>query len=71
VTGNSEEVVILAFGKPTHLPENQTVVVEVKPETPGEYESTCGMGMYRGNFVARRGHLSSKPSSCPLRQSRA
>jgi plastocyanin domain-containing protein len=49
----SEEVVIPAFGKRAHLPENQTVMVEVKPETPGEYEFTCGMSMYRGKLVVR------------------
>jgi len=47
-----EEVVIPAFGKREHLPENQTVMVEVKPETPGEYEFTCGMSMYRGKLIA-------------------
>ncbi len=47
-----EEVIIPAFGKRAHLPENQTVMVEVKPETPGEYEFTCGMSMYRGKLVA-------------------
>ncbi len=48
-----EEVIIPAFGKRAHLPENQTVMVEVKPETPGEYEFTCGMSMYRGKLVAQ------------------
>jgi len=47
-----EEVIIPAFGKRAHLPENRTVMVEVKPETPGEYEFTCGMSMYRGRLVA-------------------
>jgi plastocyanin domain-containing protein len=47
-----EEVIIPAFGKRAHLPENQTVKVEVKPETPGEYEFTCGMSMYRGRLIA-------------------
>lgn len=47
-----EEVIIPAFGKRAHLPENQTVMVEVKPEKPGEYEFTCGMSMYRGKLIA-------------------
>jgi plastocyanin domain-containing protein len=47
-----EEVIIPAFGKRAHLPENQTVMVEVKPETPGEYEFICGMSMYRGKLLA-------------------
>ncbi len=48
-----EEVVIPAFGKRAHLPENQTVTIEVTPEKPGEYEFTCGMNMYRGKLIAK------------------
>lgn len=47
-----EEVVLPSFGKRAHLPENQTVTVEVTPEKPGEYEFTCGMNMYRGKIIA-------------------
>jgi plastocyanin domain-containing protein len=46
-----EEVVLPDFGKRAHLPENQTVTVEVTPEKPGEYEFTCGMNMYRGKLI--------------------
>ncbi|HEX8069285.1 MAG TPA: cupredoxin domain-containing protein [Pyrinomonadaceae bacterium] len=48
-----EEVVLPDFGKRAHLPENQTVTVEVTPEKPGEYEFTCGMNMYRGKLIAQ------------------
>lgn len=48
-----EEVVLSGFGKRAHLPENQTVAVEVTPEKPGEYEFTCGMNMYRGKLIAQ------------------
>lgn len=48
-----EEVVLPGFGKRAHLPENQTVTVEVTPEEPGEYEFTCGMNMYRGKLIAQ------------------
>ncbi|MBO0798081.1 MAG: cupredoxin domain-containing protein, partial [Blastocatellia bacterium] len=48
-----EEVVIPAFGKRAHLPENQTVIVDVKPEAPGDYEFICGMNMYRGKLVVQ------------------
>lgn len=48
-----EEVVLPSFGKRAHLPENQTVTVEVTPEKPGEYEFTCGMNMYRGKLIAQ------------------
>ena len=48
-----EEVIFPGFGKRAHLPENQTVSLEVVPDTPGEYEFTCGMNMYRGKLVAQ------------------
>ncbi len=48
-----EEVVIPGFGKRAHLPEDQTVAVELTPERPGEYEFTCGMNMYRGKLIAQ------------------
>jgi plastocyanin domain-containing protein len=48
-----EEVIFPSFGKRLHLPENQTVSLEVVPDTPGEYEFTCGMNMYRGKLVAQ------------------
>jgi plastocyanin domain-containing protein len=48
-----EEVILPSFGKRAHLPENQTVSLEVVPEKPGEYEFTCGMHMYRGKLVAQ------------------
>jgi plastocyanin domain-containing protein len=48
-----EEVVLPSFGKRAHLPQDQTVSVEVVPEKPGEYEFTCGMNMYRGSLIAQ------------------
>ncbi len=48
-----EEVVLPDFGKRAHLPENQSVALEVTPEKPGEYEFTCGMNMYRGKLVVQ------------------
>ena len=47
-----EEVVLPGFGKRAHLPQDQTVSVEVLPDKPGEYEFTCGMNMYRGKLIA-------------------
>jgi plastocyanin domain-containing protein len=47
-----EEVVLPGFGKRAHLPQDQTVAVEVLPDKPGEYEFTCGMNMYRGKLIA-------------------
>ncbi len=47
-----EEIVLPDFGKRAHLPENQSVSINVTPARPGEYEFTCGMNMYRGKLVA-------------------
>lgn len=48
-----EEVVLPDFGKRAHLPENQTVAIDVLPTEPGEYEFTCGMNMYKGKLIVR------------------
>lgn len=48
-----EEVVLPTFGKRAHLPQDQTVSVEVMPDKPGEYEFTCGMNMYKGKLIAQ------------------
>jgi plastocyanin domain-containing protein len=51
-SGCSEEVVIPDFGVRRFLPANEETVVEIRPEAPGVYEFTCGMGMLRGRIVA-------------------
>jgi plastocyanin domain-containing protein len=48
-----EEVVIPDFGKRAHLPQDQTVSIEITPARPGEYEFTCGMNMMRGKLIAQ------------------
>lgn len=48
----SEMVVFGDFNKSAHLPEGETVPVELLPEEPGEYEFACQMGMFRGKLVA-------------------
>ncbi len=48
-----EEVVLPEFGRRAHLPEDKTVGIEITPPSPGEYEFTCGMNMYRGRIVVR------------------
>jgi plastocyanin domain-containing protein len=50
-SGCSEEVVIPDFGIRTFLPAFQKTAVELKPETAGSFEFTCGMGMLRGRLV--------------------
>jgi plastocyanin domain-containing protein len=46
-----EEVVIPSFGQRAHLPQDQTVPIEITPDQPGEYEFTCGMNMMRGKLI--------------------
>lgn len=48
-----EEVVIPDFGKRAHLPQDQTVPIEIVPDKPGEYEFTCGMNMMRGKLIVQ------------------
>lgn len=47
----SEMVLFPDFGKQAELPPNKTVPVELTPDTPGEYEFQCAMGMLRGKLV--------------------
>jgi plastocyanin domain-containing protein len=47
----SEKVIFADFGKSADLPTGKTVAVDLMPETPGEYEFTCAMGMLRGRLI--------------------
>lgn len=47
----SEMVLFPDFGRSAHLPEGASVDVEFTPDTPGEYEFSCQMGMFRGRVV--------------------
>jgi plastocyanin domain-containing protein len=47
----SEMVLFLDFNKSARLPPGETVSVEFTPDTPGEYEFQCQMGMLRGKLV--------------------
>jgi plastocyanin domain-containing protein len=49
----SEEIVFPDFGIRTHLPQDQTVTIDVTPKEAGEYEFTCGMNMLHGKLIAR------------------
>lgn len=48
-----EEVVLGDFKIKRHLPLNQKVTVEIKPEKKGEYRYSCGMNMYHGKIIVR------------------
>jgi plastocyanin domain-containing protein len=50
-SGCSEEVVIPDFGVRKFLPAFQKTTVELKPETAGSFEFTCGMSMLRGRLI--------------------
>lgn len=47
----SEEVVFPDFGVRKFLPAFQKTTVELRPETAGSFEFTCGMSMLRGKLV--------------------
>lgn len=47
----SEKVIFSDFNKSADLPTGETVPVEFVPDTPGEYEFACAMGMFRGKLV--------------------
>ncbi|MFQ5890075.1 MAG: cupredoxin domain-containing protein [Gemmatimonadota bacterium] len=49
----SEMVVFPDFGISRLLPAAEIVTLELTPESPGEYEFSCQMGMLRGKLVAR------------------
>jgi plastocyanin domain-containing protein len=49
--GCSEMVLFPDFNKSAHLPEGETVAVELMPDKPGEYEFQCQMGMLRGKLI--------------------
>ena len=48
----SEQVVFPDFGKQATLTPHKTIPVEFTPDTPGEYEFQCAMGMLRGKLIA-------------------
>ena len=47
----SEMVLFPDFNKSAHLPEGQTVSVELMPDKAGEFEFQCQMGMLRGKLI--------------------
>lgn len=48
-----EEVVLGDFGVRKYLPLNQKVSIEITPQKAGEFEYTCGMGMYHGTIKVK------------------
>lgn len=48
-----EEIVFPDFHIKRELPLNKKVVIELKPQTAGEFVYHCGMNMYHGKIVVR------------------
>ncbi|HEY9851762.1 MAG TPA: cupredoxin domain-containing protein [Leptolyngbyaceae cyanobacterium] len=48
-----EKVLLPDFHIAANLPLNQETIVEFTPQTPGEYQFTCGMNMFRGIVKAQ------------------
>lgn len=48
-----EEVVLGDFKIRKSLPLNQKVTVEIKPEKKGEFNFSCGMGMFHGKIIVK------------------
>lgn len=47
----SEMVLLPDFNRSAKLPPGEIVPIEFTPETPGEYDFQCQMGMLRGKLV--------------------
>lgn len=47
----SDKVIFADFQKSAELPMGQTVAVEFLPKTPGEFDFSCPMGMFRGRLI--------------------
>lgn len=48
-----EEVVLGDFKIRKNLPLNQMVEIEINPKKKGEFDYSCGMGMYHGKIIVR------------------
>lgn len=48
-----EEVVLPDFKIKKMLPINENVVIEITPDKKGEFDFSCGMGMYHGKLIVK------------------
>lgn len=48
-----EDVVLGDFKIRKSLPLNQKVTVEIKPDKKGEFNFSCGMGMFHGKIIVK------------------
>ena len=49
----SEEIVVPDFGIRRFLPPGEATAVDFTPQSPGEHEFTCGMGMLHGKVIVQ------------------
>ena len=48
-----EEVVIADFKVRKFLPLNEKTEIEINPTKKGEFDFSCGMGMFRGKLIVK------------------
>lgn len=48
-----EDVVLGDFKIKKFLPLNEMVTIEITPQKAGEYNFTCGMGMFHGKIIVK------------------
>ncbi|MCX6797441.1 MAG: cupredoxin domain-containing protein [Candidatus Doudnabacteria bacterium] len=48
-----EEVVMPDFKVRQFLPLNQKITIEIRPQKSGEYNFSCGMGMFHGKLIVK------------------
>ncbi len=46
-----EEVVLSDFKIRKYLPINKTVSIQINPSKKGDFNFSCGMGMFHGNLI--------------------
>lgn len=49
-----EEIVLSDFKVKRYLPLNEKVTIEITPKREGEFNFSCGMGMFHGKIIVRR-----------------
>ena len=48
-----EEVILSDFKIKKSLPLNEKVTVEITPDKKGEFDFSCGMGMFHGKLIVK------------------
>jgi len=48
-----EDVVLADFKIKKSLPMNEKVTIEINPDKKGEFDFSCGMGMFHGKLIVK------------------